>query len=524
MIKINSIQNHGHRLKTWRWRSRSFSWFFRSLCLMKQTSPASVCPGCPLKDSLKENCGVFGAYNLPSAAKPTFYGLYALQHRGQESAGIVSTDGRQVYSHHGLGLVSDIFSDIRTLESLKGSAAIGHNRYSTTGSGSTQNMQPFTSNFKDGFLAVGHNGNLVNTMHLRAELVEQGAVFNTTTDTEVILHLIARSSYSDPVDKIADALGQVKGAYCLAILINDELFAARDPRGYRPFSLGRVKDGWAVASETCAFDIINARFVRDIDPGEIVRINQNGVESYKPFPSVKPQHCIFELIYFSRPDSRVYGHSVDRIRRFFGRSLAHEHPVEGADIVISVPDSSNSAALGYAEESKIPLELGLIRNHYVGRTFIHPSQTVRDISTRIKYNPVREVLEGKIVVVVDDSIVRGTTSRRLIRMMRQAGARQVHFRISSPPIRYPCFYGIDMPTRSELIASSHSIDEIKTYLRVDSLGYLSEEGLYAQTSLEADNYCMACFNGSYGVKFEKNFHKLVYEDVQASLLDDTSLN
>jgi len=483
----------------------------------------NACPGCPIKERMKEYCGIFAAYNLPKAAKLTYYGLYALQHRGQESAGIVSTTGSQVYSHHGIGLVSDIFSDPKTLESLLGTVAIGHNRYSTTGSESTLNIQPLTTNFKDGFLAVGHNGNLVNTLQLRSELVEAGAIFSTSTDTEVILHLIARSTYSDPMDKIADALGQVKGAYCLVILINDEVFAARDPRGYRPLSIGRHKEGWVVASETCALDIINAKWVRDIEPGEIVRINHDGVVSHRPFPVAKYQQCIFELIYFSRPDSDIFGHSVDRIRRIFGRSLAREHPVENADIVISVPDSSNSAALGFAEESNTPLELGLIRNHYVGRTFIHPSQTIRDISARIKYNTVRGVLDGKNVVVVDDSIVRGTTSRRLIRMIRQAGARQVHFRVSSPPIRFPCFYGIDMPTRSELIASSHSIDEIKTYLGVDSLGYLSEEGLFANKSLEQVEYCMACFNGHYAVRFEKNFHKLMYEDVQTSLLTDESL-
>lgn len=469
-------------------------------------------------DRLGEYCGVFGAYNLPNAAEITYYGLYALQHRGQESAGIVSGDGDGFYNHRGSGLVVDVFK-AENLAALKGTVAIGHNRYSTTGGSVARNVQPLISDFKDGFIAIGHNGNLVNTLRLRAELVDQGAIFQSSTDTEVILHLIARSGYKDPVDKIADALNQVRGAYCLIMMINNEIFAVRDPRGYRPLSLGRLGDGWVVTSETCALDIVNAQYVRDIEPGEIIRINDSGVSSFKPFPNEKFQQCVFEMIYFSRPDSRVFGNNVDRTRRLFGRMLAREHPAPGADIVISVPDSSNSAAHGYSEESGIPIDLGLIRNHYVGRTFIHPSQGIRDISTRIKYNPVRDILDGKSVVVVDDSIVRGTTSRRLMRMIRQAGAREIHMRISSPPIRYPCYYGIDMPTRSELIASSHTVDEIGAYLDVDSIGYLSEEGLFAMTPFGVDDYCMACFNGSYAVEFDRNFKKGMHEGVQTSFLD-----
>lgn len=486
---------------------------------MNSTFPSSACSGCLLKkDKPREYCGLFGAYNLPNAAELTYYGLYALQHRGQESAGIVSTDGSRLYAHRDSGLVVDIFRKPEIIHSLQGSVAVGHNRYSTTGSSRRQNVQPLTSNFKDGFLAIGHNGNLVNTLHLRDELEEQGAIFQTSTDTEVIIHLIARSRYKQPAEKIADALSRVKGAYCLAILFNSELFAIRDPRGYRPLSLGRLDDGWVVASESCAFDLIGAEFVRDIEPGEILQLGKKGPKSYKPFPVKQLQQCIFELVYFSRPDSQIFGQSVDRTRRLFGRMLAREHPAPGADIVISVPDSSNSAALGYSEESKIPLELGLIRNHYVGRTFIHPSQSIRDINTRIKYNPVREVLEGKKVVVVDDSIVRGTTSRRLIKMLREAGAVEVHMRISSPPIKFPCFFGIDMPTRSELIGSSHTVEEIGTYLGVDSLGYLSEKGFYALTALEEKEYCMACFNGNYAVRFEKDFSKTMHEEIQPSLL------
>lgn len=474
----------------------------------------------PQNDKLREYCGVFGVFNLPNAAELTYYGLYALQHRGQESAGIVSADGNQYHVHRGTGLVNDVFRNPHSIEALKGRVAIGHNRYSTTGGSSRRNVQPLSSAFKNGFLAIGHNGNLVNSIELRRELEEQGALFQSTTDTEVILHLIARSSFKDPVDKIADALGRVKGAYCLVILINDTLFAARDPRGYRPLSIGRLGDGWVISSETCALDLISAEYVRDVEPGEIVRINDEGLKGFKKFPGKQAQQCVFELIYFSRPDSKVFGFSVDRVRRLFGRALAMEHPTPGADIVISVPDSSNSAALGFSEESGVSLELGLIRNHYVGRTFIHPSQSIRDINTRIKYNPVRGVLKGRSVVVVDDSIVRGTTSRRLMKMIRQAGAREVHMRISSPPIKFPCFYGIDMPTRSELIGSSHTVDEIKTYLGVDSLGYLSESGLDALGALDEKQFCKACFNGNYAVPFEKNFQKTMHEDYQPSLLDD----
>ncbi len=493
------------------------------LSVMKDDTP--VKDGClnpPLtqKDRLREYCGIFGAYNIPNAAELTYYGLYALQHRGQESAGIVSADGDQYHVHRGTGLVSDIFRKPATLEALKGRVAIGHNRYSTTGSSSRRNVQPLSSAFRDGFIAIGHNGNLVNTRELRRELEDQGALFQSTTDTEVILHLIARSSFKDPLDKITDALSHVKGAYCLVILINDTLFAARDPRGYRPLSIGRLDDGWVVASETCALDLIRAKYVRDVEPGEIVRIDSNGLKGFKKFPGKQTQQCVFELIYFSRPDSSVFGHSVDRVRRLFGRALALEHPAPGADIVISVPDSSNSAALGFSEESNLAYELGLIRNHYVGRTFIHPTQSIRDINTRIKYNTVSEVLKDRSVVVVDDSIVRGTTSRRLIKMIRQAGAREVHMRISSPPIKYPCFYGIDMPTRSELIGSNHTVEEIRTYLGVDSLGYLSEKGLYALGALDGGQFCKACFNGSYAVTFEENIQKTMHEGFQPSLLDD----
>ena len=492
---------------------------------MNTRPPESTCNGCRNSSrKLKEYCGVFAAYNIDNAAELTYYGLYALQHRGQESAGIVTTDGEQIYFHRGTGLVSDIFRDSETIEKLKGRIAIGHNRYSTTGSSNIQNVQPLTTNFKDGFLAIGHNGNLVNTIRLRQELENDGAIFNTTTDTEVILHLIARSKFKRPEDKIADAVGQIEGAFCLVILINDEIYAARDTRGYRPLSLGRHNGSWLVASETCAFDIVKAEHVRDIEPGEIIRINKKGVTSFKPFPSKQHQKCVFELIYFSRPDSKIFNLSVDRVRRVFGKRLAIEHPAPGADMVISVPDSSNSAALGFSEQSGIPLELGLIRNHYVGRTFIHPSQSIRDINARIKYNPVSDIMKDKSVVVVDDSIVRGTTSKRLIKMIRQAGAREIHFRVSSPPIQFPCFYGIDMPTRAELIGSSHTVDEIAKYLTVDSLGYLSIDGMFLDDSMEGSEFCTACFSGKYAVGFEKNFHKDVHEFEQSSLLENEEKN
>jgi amidophosphoribosyltransferase len=459
-------------------------------------------------DRLREECGVFGIWGAPNAARLTYAGLYSLQHRGQESAGIVATDGQEYRLHRGLGLVSDVFSG-GALERLQGHVAIGHNRYSTTGSAHLQNAQPLVVNFREGKLAIGHNGNLVNALELRREMEEQGSIFQTTSDTEAILHLIARSKATEIERMVAEALARCQGAYSLVLLAGEKLIGVRDPRGFRPLCLGRRGESHVLASETCALDIVGATFVREIEPGEMVVIDGTGVRSHRILNAEPGRACVFELIYFSRPDSVVFGASVDAIRRRLGRRLAEEHPVE-ADIVIAVPDSSNSAALGFAEKSGLPFELGLIRNHYIGRTFIAPEQITRDFGVHLKFNPVRRILEGRRVLVVDDSIVRGTTSRSLVAMLREAGAIEVHLRVSSPPIGWSCYYGIDTPTRRELIASSHTIEEIRKYLNVDSLGYLSMEGLRACVD-RPDEHCYACFNGDYAVGVIIERDKLAFE-------------
>jgi amidophosphoribosyltransferase len=444
----------------------------------------------------REECGVFGASGLDDAAELTFLGLYALQHRGQESAGIVAVDAEGTARvKKGIGLVADVFS-ASDLNALPGSTSVGHVRYSTAGGSRIQNAQPIVVRYARGDLAIAHNGNLTNANELRARLVEEGALFQTTSDSEVIVHLIARSRHETVEAQVDDALSHLEGAFSLVISVGDTLFAAVDPRGFRPLILGRKDGGHIVASETCAFDIIGAEFVRDIQPGEVLRIRGNEVTRLRSLsPAPRPAPCVFELVYFARPDSRIWGTSVDRARRAFGRRLAEEHPVE-ADCVIAVPDSANSSALGYAEGSGIPYELGLLRNHYVGRTFIKPSQADRDFGARMKYNPVREVVAGKRIVVVDDSLVRGTTSTSLVKFLRQAGAQEVHFRIASPPVTHPCFYGIDMPSKEELIGSSHSVEDIGGILGVDSLGYLSLEGMLGAVE-EAGPFCDACFSGNY---------------------------
>jgi amidophosphoribosyltransferase len=442
-------------------------------------------------------CGIVGVSGVDEAAKMVFLGLYALQHRGQESAGISAVDASgQARLTKRNGLVAEGFDD-DALDALPGSLALGHTRYSTAGGAGLVNAQPIVVNYREGDLGMVHNGNITNARVLRDELVEEGALFQGTIDSEVIVHLISRSRCPTPEEQISEALSRLKGAFSVIITVGDTLYAARDPWGYRPLSLGRLPDGgWIVASETCALDLVGAHHERDVEPGEMIRLRGSQLTSLK---SVARDHrvapCIFELVYFARPDSIVWNQSVDRARRAFGRQLAREHPAD-ADVVFSVPDSSNSAALGYAEESGIPYELGLIRNHYVGRTFIHPTQAGRDFRVRIKYNAVREVLEGKRVVVVDDSLVRGTTSMGLVRLIREAGATEVHFRISSPPVRFPCFYGIDMPTREELIGSRKSVEEIRQHLDVDSLGYLSQEGMIGAVS-ENGSFCHACFSGAY---------------------------
>jgi amidophosphoribosyltransferase len=442
-------------------------------------------------------CGIVGVSGAEDAARLVFLGLYALQHRGQESVGISAVDdtGGARLSRRD-GLVAEAFSD-DDLSALPGRIALGHTRYSTAGGVGLVNAQPIVVSYREGDLGLVHNGNITNALVLRSDLVEEGALFQGTIDSEVIVHLIARSRCPTPEEQISEALSRLTGAFSVIITVGETMFAARDPWGYRPLCLGRLPDGgWMVASESCALDLVGARFERDIEPGEMIRVRDRKLTSLKSVtPGARPQPCIFELVYFARPDSRIWGESVDRARREFGRQLAREHPAS-ADIVFSVPDSSNSAALGYAEESGIPFELGLIRNHYVGRTFIHPTQEGRDFRVRIKYNAVREVLEGKRVVVVDDSLVRGTTSMGLVRLIREAGAAEVHFRISSPPVRFPCFYGIDMPTREELIGSRKSIEEIRRHLNVDSLGYLSLEGMLGAVDGSGD-FCHACFSGNY---------------------------
>ncbi len=442
-------------------------------------------------------CGVLGVSNSPNAAHVVYLGLYALQHRGQESAGIITVDDDEVaHAHRSMGLVSDIFSPT-VLDSLPGSVAIGHTRYSTTGSSELSNAQPCVVDYHTGPLALAHNGNLTNAAELKRDLVKKGSIFQTSSDSEVLVHLIARSEARKPEDQILDALERVEGAYTLVLTIGKALYAIVDPRGFRPLVLGKLHDGFVATSETCALDIIGATPVRELQPGEWMRIEGGRVHELPPLPTKPHRRCIFELIYFSRPDSEVFGESVDLVRRNLGRRLAQEHPAPSAECVFSVPDSSNAMALGYSEQSGVKLEHGLIRNHYVGRTFISPSQSTRTEKVRVKYNPVRGVVDGKSVVVVDDSLVRGTTSRALIKMIREAGAREIHLRIASSPITGPCYYGIDTPTRSELIASSHSVEQIREHLKVDSLGYLSLDGMHSALTGSATGYCDACFSGNY---------------------------
>ncbi len=449
---------------------------------------------------IREECGIFGVFGHPEAANLTYLGLYALQHRGQESAGIASADGEVITFHKGMGLVADIFSE-DILARLPGHCAIGHVRYSTAGSSELKNAQPFVVDFESGSIAVAHNGNLVNAQALKRTLDVQGSIFQSTMDTEVIVHLIARSREHRIEDRIASALAQVRGAYSLLFLTKDRLIAARDPYGIRPLILGRVKGGIVACSETCALDLIEGEFIREVEPGEIVVIDSRGLSASKPFPHVRPRFCIFEYVYFARPDSVFGKASVYQVRKAMGARLARECPAL-ADIVIPVPDSGVPAALGYSEESGIPFEMGLIRNHYVGRTFIEPQQSIRHFGVKIKLNAVRNVVAGKRVVVVDDSIVRGTTGRKIIKMIRAAGAREIHVRVSSPPTTFPCYYGIDTPLRRDLIAATHSIEEINTYLTSDSVGYLSIEGLHSCVPDGVQDYCDACFTGNYMIPLE----------------------
>ncbi len=460
-------------------------------------------------ESLHEECGVFGIYGSGEAVQNAFLGLYALQHRGQEGTGIVSADGERMYEHRGVGLVAQVF-DADAMARLKGHAAIGHNRYSTTGQPGVANLQPILVDCKVGKLALAHNGNLVNARELRSEMEAAGSIFNTTMDSEVILHLIARSREASLDRAVVDAVGQLRGAFSLLLLTRDSLIAVRDPQSFRPLCLGRLGDATVITSESCALDIIGAEYVREIEPGELVIVDERGIRSRTAFEPEQQAKCIFEFIYFSRPDSKVFGENVDKIRRKLGTILASRHPVD-ADIVISVPDSSNTSSLGFAREANIPFEIGLIRNHYVGRTFIQPNQSLRDGTVRLKFNTVDGVLKGKRVAVVDDSIVRGSTMKKLVAMLHKAGAKEVHLRIASPPVKFPCFYGIDMPSRSELIASSAAVEEIRRYLGVDSLEYLTIEDLRSAVS-DPDNFCNACFSGEYPVPLAPDLNKSVFED------------
>jgi amidophosphoribosyltransferase len=442
-------------------------------------------------------CGIFGVHGQPDAAALTLLGLYSLQHRGQESAGIAAVDPTgEARAVKRMGLVGGGLSE-GELRGLAGGVAIGHTRYSTAGSSTIENAQPVLARSRGGHIALAHNGNLTNATELRFALEEQGSIFASSMDSEVLVHRIARSTAATPEARVAEALAGVDGAYCVLIVLGNTLVAARDPRGWRPLVMGRLGDSVVFASETCALDIVGAAFVREIEPGEVAAVDAEGLRSSFPLERLPLKRCVFEHVYFARPDSSVFGGSVDRARRALGRRLAREAPAPGADLVFSVPDSSNSAALGFAEESGIPFELALIRNHYVGRTFIQPTQQDRDSKVKVKYNAVREVLEGKRVVMVDDSIVRGTTTRGLVAMVRAAGAREVHMRVSSAPITGPCYYGIDTPSREELIAANLTVDEIAVAIGVDSLGYLTLEGMLESAPTGPEGFCHACFSGDY---------------------------
>lgn len=441
-------------------------------------------------------CGIFGVRGQADAVGLTKLGLYSLQHRGQESAGIVAVDERgDARGVRSMGLVSDMPNP--QLDALHGTMAIGHTRYSTAGSSTIENAQPVLVSSRGGHISLAHNGNLTNAGELRAELEDLGSIFASSMDSEVIVHRLARSTAAKPEERLADALRGVEGAYSILIVLGETMLAARDPRGWRPLVMGRLDGSPVFGSETCALDIVGAPYERDIEPGEIFAVDGDGERSIFPFEKKELKRCVFEHVYFARPDSRIFGGSVDRARRALGRRLAQECPAPGAELVFSVPDSSNSAAIGFAEESGLPYELALIRNHYVGRTFIQPTQATRDAKVRLKYNAVREVLDGKRVVMVDDSIVRGTTTRGLVQLVRAAGAVEVHMRVSSAPVTGPCYYGIDTPSREELIASDHTLDEIRASLGVDSLGYLSLDGMLQSVPGGPHGFCHACFSGDY---------------------------
>jgi len=453
-------------------------------------------------DKFREECGVFGIFGHPEASNLTYLGLYALQHRGQESAGIAASDGALIRHHKAMGYVNEAF-DSTSLGKLPGRLAIGHVRYSTAGESLVANAHPIVVDSVHGQLAVCHNGNLVNAGELRDALVRAGAIFQTNSDTEVVVHLFARSREEGVEAAVVDAISQVRGAFSFVMMTKDRVIGVRDPHGFRPLALGKLGEAWVVCSETCALDLIGATYVRDVEPGEVVILSSTGIKSIKPFAPARQSQCIFEHVYFSRPDSYVFGESVNEVRTQLGRALAREAPVD-ADVIVPIPDSGVCAAIGYADASGVPMRMGLIRNHYVGRTFIEPQQSIRHFGVRVKLNPVRSILEGKRVVLIDDSIVRGTTSRKIVRMVRGAGAREVHMRISCPPTVSPCFYGVDTPRRSELIAATHTLDEIRKYLDADSISYLSLDGLTDAVNGGKSKYCTSCYTGVYPVAFPRD--------------------
>ena len=469
-------------------------------------------------DKFRDECGVFGIFGHPEAANLTYLGLYALQHRGQESAGIVASDGMQLRHRKAMGYVHEAF-DAGALAKLPGTLAVGHVRYSTAGESRLSNAQPIVIDSIHGPFAIAHNGNLVNAGEVREALTRDGAIFQTNSDTEVVVHLFARSREASTEAAIVDALAQVRGAFSFVMMTKDRLIAVRDPHGFRPLALGRLDGAWVVCSETCALDLISASYVRDVEPGEIVIASDSGLKSLKPFAPAQRAQCVFEHVYFARPDSYVFGESVNEVRTDLGRRLARESPVD-ADVVVPIPDSGVCGAVGFAEASGTPMRMGLIRNHYVGRTFIEPQQSIRHFGVRVKLNPVRSIIEGRRVVLVDDSIVRGTTSRKIVRMVRSAGAREVHMRISCPPTISPCFYGVDTPRRLELIAATHTIEEIRKYLEADSLGYLSLDALTAGVTGGRDRYCTSCYTGVYPVAFPRD--EASYLQLALKLDGDTS--
>src|SRR5215471_10327546 len=458
----------------------------------------------------KHYCGVFGVYGHPNAAELTYYGLYALQHRGQESAGIVTSDGKEFHAHKGMGLVSQVFKG-DMLHDMVGNIAIGHTRYSTTGSSHLRNAQPLTVDCARGQIAIAHNGNLTNAAMLRDELEAKGSIFQTTVDSEIILHLMAQPHLNGSGNNLIHAIRRIEGAYSLVIMTEKELIGVRDPYGFRPLCIGRLDDAWILASETCALDLIHAKFVRDVQPGEIVAINEHGLTSDQAFPEApRRAFCIFEYVYFARPDSTIAGRNVYKVRVEMGRQLAREFPID-ADVIVPVPDSGNCAALGYSLESGIPFEMAFVRNHYVGRSFLQPSQLIRDFDVRVKLNLIEGLVNGKRVIVVDDSIVRGTTCKARVNNLKEAGAREVHVLVSCPPHMHPCVYGIDFPDRSKLMAANHSLEEIRKYINADSLHYLSQDGMVAATGLPRNSFCMACYDGDYPVPYDPAVDKHIIE-------------